>query len=198
MDIPTGFPAKVIAGRSLHFRWSHPNYPASDGYALAFRIRRRSGTGGVDIASAKATADGDSWIVHLIASETTGFSAVLGDAVWIAKLTLSTDTYDGGYGLTEILENPDSATTALDLRSHAKIVLDAIEACIEGSATREEGSLTVDFGGVSRALQFRPLTELLAMKRHYQDLVDAENAEAAVAAGKPSGNRVLVRFTSPT
>ena len=81
-----------------------------------------------------------------------------------------------------------SLGTGVDSRTSAQKALDAIIATIEGLATDKNESVAVD----SMNLKRKTSHELLALKNHYQEQVDAELASMA---GGQAANEYYTRFT---
>jgi hypothetical protein len=90
-----------------------------------------------------------------------------------------------GTGKLTVLADP-STQTATDTRSHARKVLDAIEAVIEGTASHEQSDMAID----GKAMKRRSIADLLALRTNYKAQVAAEEAKQA---GK-RGGRLLMRL----
>lgn len=75
-----------------------------------------------------------------------------------------------------------------DMRSHALKVLDAINATIEKTATKEQASYSV----AGRSLSRRSITELLELKSVYERKVARENRARDRARGKAKSRNVLI------
>lgn len=174
-------PARIYAGDSLTFTDSIPECPAGAGWVLSYAI---SNAGAKHTIT--ASASGDDHQVSVAASATAGWGA--GPYQWAAIATRGTERKTLETGRIEVL--PDPAASALaDPRSHVERTLAAIEATLEGKATRDE--LTIEIRG--RALsRYRP-EELLKWRDLYRaELVRERRAERAKAG--LSGGKILVRF----
>ncbi len=140
-------------------------YPV-DEYTLKYSLRLQ-GTGATEI-EITATGTGIEYLIEEASTTTTAYTA--GTYEWQAYLTRDSDseriTIDRG--VTEVRPNRDAATT--DPRSHVKIVLDAIRAVIEGTATKELSFLQVGGLGLNR----RSPPELMLLERKYAHHYQAE------------------------
>ena len=79
-----------------------------------------------------------------------------------------------------------------DTRSHAKKVLDAINAVIEGTATEEQESYQIK----DRSLKRRSVSELLELRSFYKAEYARELAEERIAQGLGNPNKIRTRFGS--
>lgn len=91
-------------------------------------------------------------------------------------------------GIMQIKANAD-ATTA-DARSHARKVLDAIEAVLENRASIDQESYTIN----GRSLARTPIEELIKMRNIYRNEVSREEAAEKLAAGIGTPRTIQVRF----
>ena len=116
-----------------------------------------------------------------------------GEYSWSCWVEKGAERYSGtAYpwrGECTILPNP-ATTTTYDARSHARKVLDAIEAVLEGKATADVAEYTI--GG--RALKKMPVADLLKWRQRYASEVAAEDIRAKLAAGLGGGRKIQVRL----
>lgn len=101
-----------------------------------------------------------------------------------AKYTLGIQTLTVKAGGTQV--------AGYEARSHARVVLDAINAAIEGRATLFQQAITV--GG--KSIQYMSLQEMIQAKLKYERFVEDEDAADRVNAGLKSGKTVGVRFNA--
>lgn len=157
-------PCEIPAGDSLTFRATLPDYPASQGWALAYTLASTAG-----VHSIPTTADGDVHVVDVSASTTATWAAGryrVQAAVTKGSERRTVDAFD-----VRVLPNLIAATDPVDTRSHARKVLDAIEAYIEtGSPTAASVQIGV------RQVQNIPLPELLAFRGRYRIEVRREES----------------------
>jgi hypothetical protein len=178
-----GEPARVTAGDSLLWQRSDiaADYPPGEGYSLTYRF---APVAGGDPASADATDEDGVWQVAVPAQTTEAWAA--GEWRWAAAVSKA-----GGRVVVDqgsFVVDPDPlAAEAPDRRSHARKVLDAIEATIEGRATSSQLKHTFEDG---RSIEHMPHSELIAMRTKYVALVRREERRAS---GKGPG-RLLARL----
>lgn len=102
------------------------------------------------------------------------------------RFTVSTGT---------MVVRPDFATAAtVDGRSFARRMLAAIEATLEGNASKEESTLSLPDG---RQVGYVSKTELIKWLSFFQQQVASEEAADNIKKGLGTGSRVLVRFSRP-
>ncbi|MES1985487.1 MAG: hypothetical protein V4461_11090 [Pseudomonadota bacterium] len=177
---PQAMPASIVAGDSL--KVIRPDiaadYPSSGGYALAFVFVPIAGGSPETFA---ASTSGGSWLLNVPASTTASWSA--GSWRWVARVTKDADALIVDSGIVTILANPAAAD--LDSRSHARRVLDAIEAVIENRATKSDLETTFADG---RQIKRMSHTELVQMRSYYAKQVANEDRRA----GRGGPRRVLM------
>lgn len=188
-DIPTIEPAELRAGDTWKWTKSLADYPASTPWTLKYRFKNAAG--GFEIT---ASASGDDFSVTVGAATTTAY--VAGTYDWVSWVEGgSSEKYTIGTGVAEVL--PDlrtgTATAALDVRSHARKVLDAIEAWIEG---RDIGvaEYEINVAGNSRRLKNIPMADLIKLRNRYKAEVAAEDAARKLAAGIATGRKIQFRL----
>lgn len=177
-------PQQITAGDSASWTWTLPEYSASAGWALSYVFRAN----GQPSVTVNATGSGSTYTVAL----TTTASALMqaGDWHWQAYATKSPDRKTLGSGVLKVKPNFAAGGT-FDPRSQVKKTLDAINACIAGTAEREEQELTVD----GMALRLRPVSELLTLRSTFSALYSQEVNADRIAEGLGNRNKILVRFT---
>jgi hypothetical protein len=80
--------------------------------------------------------------------------------------------------------------TDLSYKSHARKVLDAIEATIEGTATQSQSEMTIN----GRSIKYFSPEQLLKLRSTYKREIANEEASDRIRAGLGSKNKILVRF----
>ena len=177
---PTTEPLTLRAGDSVRWTRTLADYPAGDGWALSYVLLSASAR--IEIASVAA---GNDHAVTLVAATTAAYAA--GAYTWAAVVAKGADRYTVGTGRIEILPDLAAETTAAhDGRSHARKVLEAIEAWIESADPSVARRKIAD-----RELQYIPITELLALRDRYRREVAREDAAAGV---RPNRGRIYLRF----
>ena len=175
--------SEIIAGDSLQFTTSVPDYPATGGYALTYRLVPRVSGTAIEIP---ATASGSDYLVSVAAAATAAWGA--GEYSWHAYVTLGGARYTAGDGQITIKPNPATISAGTDTRSDAeKAVADLKTALKAWSPTRK--SYTV--GDVS--MTFNSTTDILRLLSFWETALARETAAAASAAGRKSPRRVFMR-----
>jgi hypothetical protein len=189
----------IIAGDTLTFPNSVPDYPASDGWTLAHILRPLSGS--ADPITLSAVADGDDYETTIAATVTSGYEA--GQFSVIAQVsnvggeryTLDAVAISGGrlaHNIVTIRANPAEGE-AYDSRSFARRALAAIEATMEGTASEAAKRFTIR----DREVWKYDTEELIALRNYYRAEVLAEEAAARRAAGLSDGRTSYLRFNRP-
>ena len=80
--------------------------------------------------------------------------------------------------------------TDLSYKSHARKVLDAIEATLEGTATQAQSEFMVN----GRSIKYFAPDQLLKLRATYKREVANEDAQDRIRSGLGSKNKILVRF----
>lgn len=184
MTVPKREPDSIRAGDTWQWRREDlaTNYPAST-WTLSYVFKNAAKGFGFS-----ATADGAFFAVDLPASETEGLTA--GTYRWAAQVVNGDEKHTVGIGTTEVLAdvftNPDQAA---DLRSHNRIVLDAIKAVIERRATRDQERYSI----AGRELWRTPIADLRSLRAEYEALV-AQDEDAEKPYGSRRGRNAYVSF----
>ena len=170
-NYPETEPAQFTAGDRITWKRTDlgTDYaPAS--YSLKYSARlENSGATEIEITASESGSD---YIVEVGQSTSASYKA--GVYHWQAYITRTSDseriTIDSG--TWEIKPNRD--TTASDPRSHAKVVLEAIEKVIEGRATKDQENYSIQ----GRSLSRTPIPDLLALRSFYKaEVVRDQRAE---------------------
>lgn len=181
-----GVPSKIYAGMSLIFTAELLQFKASLGWVLKVIF-----TGTSESFSVTATASGDSYVVSVAPDETKDYAA--GQYRWKAIVEKTGDTPEKhlvGTGWATILANPVT-TEGADMRTHARKMLDAIEATLEGRATKEQTEITIN----GRSLKLLPPSELIAVRNYYRSEVKREEDEEKMLRGeRVVSKNVLAEF----
>lgn len=181
---PTTEPTKLRAGDTARWDRSLADYPAST-WTLTYRLVSDART-----YTFNATANADTHEITVAMATTAAW--LPGIYQWTSTVTDGTSRYTVATGHIEVLYNPGTVSAPMDTRTHAKTVLDAIEAVLEGRATHDVASYTI--GG--RQLARMPIEDLLTWRGQYRAEVRAEEDKARVALGRPSKRHIGVKFGS--
>jgi len=179
--IPSVEPARLIAGDTVRWLRSLPDYPAGDGWLLAYTFVNATARFAVG-----ATAQGDDHLVEASAASSANWPS--GDYEWRARVTRGAEAFTVGSGRATVV--PAFGATPMDTRSQARRALEAVEAAIEGRAS----STVAEYEIAGRRLKHLLPTELLALRDRLRVDVMREDAAERAAAGLAPRGRVMVRF----
>lgn len=186
MTVSNREPAELVAGDTWAWRRTDlaVAYPASQGWALSYVLVAANA-----VIPVAATADGDAHMVNVPAVDTAGY--VAGLYTWDAYVAKTPDRFRVGRGTVKILPNLQAAgLTGVDGRSHARRVLDAIEAVIECRAGKDQASYQIG----DRRLDRTPIADLLKLRDSYRAEVARQRSAERLRQGKGTGRMVLTRF----
>jgi len=192
-NYPVQEPDRLVTGD--RFAWQRPDlvtdYPLAD-YTMTYHFSQDSGGGGTHHFTLSSTEANDNYYFEKPSSETT--SLVAGDWKWqlYAIRTSDSERVTLDYGITKF--SLGELDTNNDLRTHAKKVLDAIEAVIEGRATIDQSSFSL--GG--RSLSRLSVNELMTFRDRYHAEYLKEVKLARIRNKQGSGNTIKVNFGSST
>jgi len=179
--VPTSEPVSVRAGDTWTWTRSLPDYPATD-WTLTYTLWTADG-----VVSIVASADGATHAVDVPPATTAAYAA--GRYTFFFIVRDCTEIYTVGTGVMQVLP---AVGAAQDTRTHARTMLDAINAMIEGRAS--DGDLDVVRTSIGGRDTEWDLETLLKMRQQYAASVAAEDAAQRVARGEGSGRMVQVRF----
>jgi len=187
-NYPTTEPDHLYLGDQWNWRRDDlaSDYPTGS-YALTYSARLLDSAGSTEI-DITASESNNTYIVSVGQSTTLNYTA--GDYSWRAFITRSSDsqrlTVDEGFFKVE----KDYATDSGDYRSHARIVLQALEDTIQNRASIDQMSMSI----AGRSLSRMSPQELRDWRSHYKSLVLAEEKKARIKRGKASGTTIKVKF----
>lgn len=176
-------PNKLYINMDATWTESLSDYPASLGYVLKYTVTNASYQ--IAISSSASSDNPDSHTVTIASADTATWHA--GKYQYLKYVEKSGKKYPISQGSIEIVA---SVFAANDQRSFAQRMIDAIEATMEGRATKEQTALTIN----GRSIQYLSLTELISARAHFVELVKQEEVKAKIAAGVSVGNKILSRF----
>jgi hypothetical protein len=183
--IPTIEPAVLRAGDTWKWSRSFDDYPATT-WTLKYRFKHPTAAGFEIVASASGTG----FSVSHSATTTTGYTA--GTYTWIAWVESGTEKYtvDQGTVVVEADYRTAAASAVLDDRTHARKVLDAIEAVLENRASLDQERYMIS----GRELWRTPIPTLLKLRQTYRNEVRAEGIAQRIEAGIGGSGRVQIRL----
>lgn len=176
----------LIVGDTLAFTTTLPDYPASDGWTLTYRlVPRTSGTQ----YELTASADGDAYDVAVSATTTALWTA--GEYSWSSYVTKAAERYTVESGTITLLPDPGQVA-AYDGRSQARKAVDDLRAAL-ATYTASQGHVA-EYEIAGRRMKFKDSTDILTLLNYWEIALQREEAAAAVAAGRPNPRRYYLRF----
>ena len=178
-----GIPSNLVAGDLWTWRLDEfaALYPSAV-YSLAYSIAPKSGGAPT---SAPAVADADGWVVSILPAVTTALAPTA--YAWTLIATRTSDGARVSIRCGDFTVSPDPSQSN-DTRSQAQRLLDAVNAVLEGRATKDVEAYSIE----GRSLTRTPF-EILRNTR--VRLMREVQAEQAAAKGKGTGPRYRkVRF----
>lgn len=179
---------EIIVGDTLDFQTTVVDYPATDGWTLYFRLVPRVSGSPILLTAAAATDPATDYRVQVDPATTAAWAA--GEYTWNSYVKIGTSArYSVESGQVTLLPDPAVTTAPFDNRTHARIVLDAIEAVLENRATKDQQEYQIG----DRMLKNVPMMELLQFRMQYKAEVRGEEMADRIA-NKTGSNRILTRF----
>jgi len=188
-NYPTQEPDTLVIGD--RWTWRRPDlvadYPTAD-YSLTYEFHHDDGGGGAHAFTITATETSDDYIVEVASATTENYNSL--QYKWYAFITRTSDServaVDDGY--TFLVD--DYANTNADQRTHAKKVLDAIEALLENRASQDQMSYSI----AGRSLSRMSIDDLLKFRDRYRAEYNKELQKARIKNKQNTGNTIKVRF----
>lgn len=138
------------------------------------------------------------FVVELAAATTALYAP--GTYTWQQYITRNSDSERVTLDSCTIEAVPNSATTGIDTRSHARIMLDLIERTLECRASQDEiDALNAKFGDDQLS---RDTSKLIELRSQYRIEVNAEDRASALSCGDSESGlfctrKVNIRFVRP-
>jgi len=176
----------LVVGDTLVFDTSLPDYPASAGWVLTYRLIPRTSGTPIEITS---TANGDAHAVSVSATVTALWAA--GEYSWAGYATKAGERDTVESGTITLLPDPGVAA-AYDGRSQARKAVDDLRAAL-ATYTATQG-MVQEYTIAGRSMTFRKSTEILELLNYWETTLQREEAAAGAAAGQPSKRRYYIRM----
>lgn len=174
-------PTRIHAGDTLAFNDEVYNYSSKDSWLIRYVL-----VTGINKYQFDSTANHGRHDFYVSASTTSKW--VSDSYKWAAYAVSGDDRHTIATGTIEVL--PDLTASAADQRHHVERMLKAIEAMLEGKASIDQQTYSVNGRSVGRYT----FEELIVLRDKYKgELVNLKRAER-VANGLPAGNKIFVRF----
>lgn len=175
-------PTKIVAGDTVSWTASYPDYPAGDSWVLTYEAR------GPKAFSISTSASGDDFAVALTAADSDGY--VPGKYTLYGLVSKGAERYTVYTGALEVVANPAEIQDGFEARGHAARMVALLEAAIENYAANPYQSITI----AGRTSANWSLSELMKWRDVYRQEAKREEAAAKVEQGLAPGGRVFVRF----
>lgn len=179
-------PTVIRAGDSIAWTETLPEYPASAGWVLNYRLLWQSGTA-VDIATSAA---GDDHAVSLAATVTAGWQA--GSATLVKWVELALQRITLGQQPLTVLPDLTVATT-FDGRTTNQKALAAAKAALESYLANGQAHVA-EYDIAGRKMRFRDAEQILQLIAHYEREVNREAAALSILNGGSPPGRIYSRF----
>ena len=164
------------------------DYPATE-WTLKFAFRGY----GLSVIDITAAASGNDYEVTVAGGVTAGY--LKGTYQWAAVVEKGTapdiERYTVGEGVVTLLPYLGAATGETDNRSHARKMLAAIEATMEGRATKAQAAMAIN----GKSIQYLKPEELIRWRSYYRGEVRKEEDANKLAQGLDTSKRILTRFS---
>ena len=182
-DIPSQEPLSIRAGDTWRWTRTISDYPATS-WTLKYRFKNAGG--GFEVTASAAGSDFD---ITVAAATTAAYAA--GRYTWISWVESGSEKYTIEQGEVEVLPDYRTglASVALDDRSHARKMLDAIEAWLE---SRDPAVAEYEIAG--RRMKYVPLAELIKLRNRYQTEIASEENADRIKRGEGIGRRIQFRI----
>jgi len=180
---------ELIAGDTLDFIDSVPEYPPADGWTLKYQLIPRFTTPTQAPITITASTSGTDYRVQAAAGITTGWKpGAYSWARWVEKAGPIRQSL--GAGQIIIKTDPALAVQGYDGRSDARRRLDEVETAIDALASGAVKAYTIG----TRSMTKQDLPDMIVWRDRLAAEVASENAAAAMASGAPNPRNVGIRF----
>lgn len=183
-DIPNNEPAQLRVGDTWRWTRTLDDYPAGT-WTLKYRFKNSSG--GFEVV---ATTSGTDHSITVTAAASAAYAA--GKYTWQAWVEGGTsEKYTVDSGSVELLADYRNglATVALDDRTTARKMLDAIESWLTS-----HDPAVAEYEIAGRRMKYIPLADLVKQRSRLKLEVQAEENAAAIARGEGVGRKIQFRI----
>lgn len=183
-EIQTQEPQSITAGDTVKFHSSIDinTFPDPE-WTVKYKV-----IGTTNFKEVTATVDGDNFLVTFTESDTAAFAKECSRLVGTVEDGTERFTiYDDSL---EVITDLGGASEAVDTRTYAKQVLDAIDAVILGRASKDQESYSID----GRTLNRTAVADLLTLQDKYKAIVVGEERAEKAKQGLATGSKIGVVF----
>jgi len=154
----SNIPKKITAGESVSWSVTLDNFPASAGWVVTYTLVKSDTR--IQIVS---TADGINHLVEIPYTTTADYTA--GEYRYQSHVSNAVERYQVATGIIEVLPDFATKTTGHDARTWLEIAIDALEAAIEGRASKTQLQQSINGIQVQHLDLNDQLTALSRLKR---------------------------------
>lgn len=142
--IPAKEPAKITRGDSTKWTRGFSEYLPTDSWVLTYYFANAANR-----HSIQATDNGDgSFLVTVATTDTLRF--IKGTWIWQAVVTKASERITLDTGQFEVVDGLATAAGGIDTRTWARRTLDAVEATLEGRASNDHLSVSINGRSISK------------------------------------------------
>lgn len=181
-------PTTLQAGDTIRWTIHLPDYPASDGWALAYRLINVEKT--IDIAAGPDQEDPARHRVDIASSTSAGYTP--GTYTVVATVSRGADRYTVARREMRVLPDLSAATNPVDARSDARRALDDLRAALRRWLATQ--GVVAEYEIAGRRMRFASADDIRRRIQLAEAEIAREEAAERLAAGLPRRRRVLVRF----
>jgi hypothetical protein len=167
-NLPSCLPARIVAGDTLAFTRTFADYLSSDGWLLKYTFISGAAVSGFD---ATAQPDG-SFLVNVEGSVTVDWP--VGQFKLVEYVVKDTQRFTLNSEPFTVVANLAGSATPIETRSHARKMLDLIEAYFEKKLPNAH---TVMLDGLR--IDSHPIPDLIALRDKYAIMVQREELRAS-------------------
>lgn len=184
VDLPTIEPTEFIAGSTVEWLISEDgNYPIAT-WTLSYAFINKNKQFEVI-----CTDNGDGNHKASIPAATSALLPI-GDYRWQSYISDGTDRYPVSAGRLKIKPNYADLDGGFDDRTHWRVVLENVEAVIQGRATKDQSSYTI----AGRQLSRTPMEDLIMLYDRAKFEVSSEERREAIEKGLGNTGVIKLRF----
>lgn len=181
----TSEPVRITAGDTVAWTKALPDYPASAGWVLKYRLINASAK--IDLT---ATASGADHAINVTAANSAAWSP--GRYVFQAYVEKGAERYTVDSGAIDIGRNLAAESAGHDTRSTAETILDQLmTAYLAASASKAWVS---EYTIGDRTMRFSQKSDWIMEINFWKRQVHAEKVAQRLSSGLDSGTKVYVRF----
>lgn len=188
-NAPEGEPKEVVVGDFIQWKRSDlTDYPTSSGYTAEY-VARITGGGSTEIKMPQSASSTDDYYLFTVSSDTS--TAFLpGLYHWQLEITQTSSGNRIVVDTGDFTAIPDMDSNQADPRIHAEIMVDKIEALLQGKADSDVANYSI----AGRSLTKLSFQELLDARDHYKREIVKHTNNELIKKGKSNGSTIQVRF----